>query len=344
MPATKALVGLTLSVDSTIHEAHDEDKVAKEIVKAEIKFVSLCKRGKNRLSTLYKSDGSPIQAETLILKATPESMEKGELTALVYVPHKLDADKEWAGEAVVKAMAYSHAEHDFAIDMEHDGKSLSKADILVVESFLVQKGDPRFQDVTDLDGQKVDATGAWAQVYKLKNESLRALYKSGGWDGVSMGGVGARRPGEPLKKSKETPMTPDERAALVKEIVGEVTKALKPETKEKPPIQKSAGPKPPKDPTDLKAIREFRKAMEDKRIMDSVDWDDPESIAKHEAWLEERAEQAEADKASGQVTGVTKSEGGAADTTTIEGKITKGMEIGSKLAKHVNSQRGYATK
>lgn len=344
MPATKQVTWLTLWVPSTIHEGTDEGKVAaKEIVKAKIMFVSLCKRGKNRLSTLYKGEGS-ISVETVILKATPEAVEKGELTALVYVPRKLDTDKEWAGEPVIKDMAYSHAEHDFAIDMEHDGKPLSKSDILVVESFLVQKGDQRFADAQDLDGNKVDATGGWAQVYKLKNEGLRALYKSGGWDGVSMGGVGARKPGEPLKKAQEIPMTPEERAALVKDVTEAVVKAITPPVPPKKPEDVPSGPVYKGKLDDLQAIRAFRKSLEADRIAKAVDWADPESIAKHEAFLEKQTEEAAREKASGQG-GVKKADGTpTGNPANLDEKIAKGDEIGSRLAKHVNTQRGYATK
>jgi hypothetical protein len=160
-------------------------KARRRIKDARIRFISLCGAGRNLMRTLYKSADGTVELQTLIAKA---DMEKGLITAVVYVPEHPDYDGDVADATTIEKMAHSFAEEGFAVDINHDQKALDSSQVLVVESFIIQKGDPRFVDLKDEDGHAVDATAGWATVLKVKDEKLRAKYRSGEWGGVSMFG------------------------------------------------------------------------------------------------------------------------------------------------------------
>jgi hypothetical protein len=151
-----------------------------------VKFVSLCKRGKNRLPVLYKADDSTIEFQTLV-KEAPAFDERGELLTLVYAPGVTDSDGDFASDPeAIRSMAYSFMQNGAEIDVQHNGIALKKDQAFPAESFIVQKGDPRFSEWKDNDGNPVDATGAWGAVFKINDPELRAKYRSGEWNGVSL--------------------------------------------------------------------------------------------------------------------------------------------------------------
>ena len=156
----------------------------RKIKKAKITCVSLCPRGKNRMPVLFKEDGT-VQFDAL----TKGDPAEGELTALVYVPERPDADGDFASAQVIKEMAHEYQRDHRELDLRHDGKVLSPEQAFVAENFIVQKDDPRFKDLKDYDGNPVDATGAWGMVIKIEDEKLRKLYQDGEWNGVSMFGT-----------------------------------------------------------------------------------------------------------------------------------------------------------
>lgn len=159
----------------------------KRIQKARISLISLCPRGKNACPVLYKADGS-VQIDT-VLRA---SEDLGEITAVVYLPETPDKDQHIASADVIRDMAHEFmkAYREDAIDLQHDGKPVSRDRAYIAESFIVQKGDPRFADMKNYQGEAIDVTGSWATVIRLEDPNLRKLYKEGIWNGVSMFGEG----------------------------------------------------------------------------------------------------------------------------------------------------------
>lgn len=149
-----------------------------------IKFISLVPRGANRLPVIYKSDDNTVLFDPIV-KA---DMEKGELFAVVYAPEVRDSQGDVASASVIKDMAYRFQKDGLGIDIRHNDTPVAKTDAFVAESFIIQKNDPRFNDMKDYDGNPVDVTGGWGVVIKIENEDLKKAYREGKWNGVSMGG------------------------------------------------------------------------------------------------------------------------------------------------------------
>lgn len=157
-----------------------------KILEAIVTSITLCRRGKNGFRTLLKSDGA-LEFVTLV-----KSQSEGELLAVVYAPNRKDGDGDFADADVISKAAHRFLRDHRDIDIEHDGEVLSAEDAYIAESFIVAKGDERFQNWKDYDGKDVgDLTGAWAVKIRLENEALRKAYAAGGWDGVSMFGMAA---------------------------------------------------------------------------------------------------------------------------------------------------------
>lgn len=247
----------------------------RRIKKAKIKFISLVPRGANALPTLFKEDGA---FEVGMLSKGMD--EEGLITAIVYAPELRDSQGDIASAEVVKAMAYDAAKTGVEIDLRHDGKALSKDQAYVAESFLVQKGDPRFADLKDYKGNHVDPTGAWGVVIKIDDENLRKLYRDGGWRGVSMAGsaelVQTHKSADPedfvdrvvdsLNKKlnpQETPMKPEEIEALAKSIttavVAGIAKSNEVQTPEAP--ASSEAPVFKGDPTSDEDLQAYEKEL-----------------------------------------------------------------------------------
>jgi hypothetical protein len=153
----------------------------KRIKFAKVSFVSLCRRGANRLPGLYKSED-----DTLVFDCLAKMDEEGMLTSLVYVPGATDSDGHTADQATIEAMAHTFLENGAQLDTNHNLDPLGKDQAYVAESFIVQAGDTRFADIKDRAGQALDATGAWCIKTKLVDPELRKNYREDGWDGVSL--------------------------------------------------------------------------------------------------------------------------------------------------------------
>lgn len=162
----------------------------RRIKRAKIHTVALCKRGANRLPGIYKTE-KPNQFvfETLVVK-NDNILGEGLLTSVVYAPESVDSQNDIASADVIKDMAHGFFREGGKINLEHDGNPVSKDDAYPAESFVIQKGDPRFANAKDRDGNPIDVTGGWGMVIKLENKDLRQKYASGEWDGVSMEGTG----------------------------------------------------------------------------------------------------------------------------------------------------------
>lgn len=160
----------------------------RRIKAAKITHISLVPRGANRMPVIYKADSQMLDLDMLV-KAGEDFMEKGELTAIVYAPESRDSQGDIASADVIKEMMYDAARDGVEIDLRHDGAALNKDQAFVAESFIVQKGDPRFDGIKDYEGNAVDPTGAWGVVMKIDDPVLRQKYRDGEWNGVSMGGT-----------------------------------------------------------------------------------------------------------------------------------------------------------
>jgi hypothetical protein len=171
-------------------KAKDKKKV-KRIVKAKIDFISLCEKGANTFSTIYK--GGDEDKSVDLSTICKDMNELGEIVALVYAPESVDSQGDVASAAVIKEFAHDFSKNGEGIDVKHNEEVLSKDAVYVAESFIVQKNDPRFDGMKDYDGNSVDATGGWGVVLKVDDEDLREKYRSGEWEGVSMGGTAIKK-------------------------------------------------------------------------------------------------------------------------------------------------------
>lgn len=216
----------------------------RRILKAKINFLSLCPRGANQLPTILKADDT-FDIQTLV-KANGDFDVRGELLNVVYAPELRDSQGDIASAEVIKDAMYEAAKSGMNIDIRHNNVAVAKDKAYIAESFIVQKGDARFADFKDYSGKVVDVTGAWATVVKIDDTDLRAKYKSGEWNGVSMGGHAAFAaekadelgimgkmldvlksfiPGHKTTDGDDD-MKPEDIAKLKTEVVADVTTAL----------------------------------------------------------------------------------------------------------------------
>lgn len=263
----------------------------RRITKAKITHLSLCQRGKNKQPVLMKS-GNRLQVE-MLTKAAKE----GILYALVYVPDRPDSDGDVASADVIKGMAHDFlsnaAEAGGGIDIEHNLQTLGPDKVRIAETFIVQKGDPRFEGWSDYEGKSVDPTGSWGVALKILDPELRAAAERGELNGVSMFGtaevesVKAETAAQPTTQDENPDMTPEQMKALAEMIA----KALKPEAPAAPAVPTPAAkPEPIKfegDPTNLDDIAKH----EEKLFMASLDLSKAEDVAKLRARVEAKKAQ-----------------------------------------------------
>lgn len=270
----------------------------RRFTQANVNFLSLCVRGKNRLPVIYKAEGDVLDLDMLV-KADTNFGDNGELTAIVYAPEFRDRDGDIASADVIKKAMYDASRKGVGIDIRHNEKALPKDQIYIAENFIVQKGDARFNDMKDYEGNPVDVTGAWAVVLKVEDAELRKAYREGGWNGISMAGTAAvvveksnkseeviNRLVELLDPSKkETPMP------LSKEDIAEIAKSVKELIAPAPvAVTKTDADTAPLfkgDMSDVKAIREHRKQVKIYDLRKSADLTTDEGIDAYEKALSE---------------------------------------------------------
>ena len=88
-------------------------------------------------------------------------------------PEKPDTDGDVADATVIREAAHYWMRSGAQLDIEHDGKVLSKSQAYVAESFIVQPGDPRFVDARDRSGNKIDSVGSWATITRIEDPAIR---------------------------------------------------------------------------------------------------------------------------------------------------------------------------
>jgi len=332
------------------------------------------------MPVIYKSDDM-IDMDMLI-KAAPAFDDKGELLAVVYAPELRDSQGDIASASVIKDMAYEAAQKGLPqIDIRHDGKALDRSKAYVAESFIVQKGDSRFEGFKDYDGKAVDVAGGWATVIKIEDPELRKAFKNGEWNGVSMAGhaaVETEKSDEMVERilkslvtrittSKDGDIPMDEKALktllaesnaeLVKEIAKAVGEALKPAEPDKKDdkVQKTEAPKFSGEAT-VENLRKHRIAVAKHKIISETDFNDAESVKKSEealAALEKdgaegkKEDNPEIAKLEKQLADLRKSSNQSsadskdANLSEIEKEDKACAEAAAAMVKHANASRGY---
>jgi len=264
----------------------------RRIKHATVKRLALCKRGKNGLKTLFKSDGTAEWAT--LTKGDPE---KGELLAVAYPLGLPDADGDFADTMrAIESMAHSFMREGAQLDIEHDGEVLARDAAFVKESFIIQPGDARFAAWPGYDGEPVDVTGGWAVKLQIDDPNLRESYRNGEWDGVSLFGPAAveqvdvkaasQRVAARLGGVQEIDMTKEELQAVlaaqdakVAELVKSAVEAAmtaKVPTAPKPEPKQEAAPAtltPPTftgDPLDAQALADYERTLRSYELQKAI--------------------------------------------------------------------------
>jgi len=171
----------------------DSPPKKRRIVAAAPRLLSLCVEGKTGLKGLYKASGDENNEGTMTIDPAHKLLdeEQGLLTICIYPPDLPDEEGEFATPSVIRDAAYYYAQHGEGIDIYHDGEALPKEEAALVESFIIQDTDTRFDGIEGPEGKiynKEDLAGGWGGVLKLSNEEHRKKYREEGWGGISMGG------------------------------------------------------------------------------------------------------------------------------------------------------------
>lgn len=303
--------------------------------KIDIKFLSLVKRGANQIPVMYKGEGGVTME--LLLK-TDHLMDRGELTAVVYAPELRDSDGDITDAETIKDAMYSAMRKGFNLDIQHDFKALSKEDACPVESFIIQKGDPRFADMKDYAGKPIDVTGGWGVVISINKQELREKFRTGEWNGVSMAGSAVGIP-EPVNKGDVT-MTAAELAAalaanntvLAAAIAKSVADAIKPKEPDAPaPVVKTEKPafvpKPFTGAPTANNIKKHALEVQKAEVLHNMDMRNAESVAEGTAKIEKIDKDIAAVEAE-----ITKAAGGK-QTTTDANKTPELVAAEAALAK-----------
>lgn len=262
----------------------------RRIKRGKITHVSLCRRAMNQLPVLMKS-GDRVQIDLLT-----KMQGEGLMHALVYVPDVVDAEGDIASGPVIKQMAHDFLANGGNIDIEHNLQALGPDKIRIAETFIVQKGDPRFAGWKDYQGRDVNAEGSWALILKVLDPELRAAAERGELNGVSMFGqaeIETLHKTTPSVTNTNTNMTPEQMQAFCEMLTKSLSAALKPAAPATPVA-------PVKEPIpfegDPLSAEDLAKHM-DKVLFASLDLNKPADLAKWQGHVAKR--QAEIQKANG---------------------------------------------
>lgn len=258
--------------------------------------LSIVDRAASGLQLLYKS----FEKMQQLVKGT----ERGEILTLAVLPGRPDSDGEvWGPEAVVKA-AHSWAQNGMQLDIQHaslfDGRPLMADEAYAAESWIVAKGDPRFEGWKDSAGNAVDATGGWAVLIKVEDPALRERVRSGELDGSSPFGWAVR---EVVKStpSEDIDMDAKELAELLEKSnerlmsgFEKIVKSLAPQ----PAVPAPAPAPAPKNETPAPVVVKFEgdptkaedlAAHKEKLMLAECDLNTGAGLAKWEKYLSDKA-------------------------------------------------------
>jgi len=272
----------------------------REILDANILFLSLCPKGANGFATLYKADTGNVELTPVIVELEKFD-ELGQLAAVVYAPDLPDQHDDFASASAIKKMAHTFIRNGAKLDLVHSLKELPKDAVYVAESFIIQKGDPRFASV-EHKGESKDVTGGWGTIIQINDAELRKAYRNGEWAGMSMYGPAKVRNVDPVVEKttkQETDMTDQEIKTLIAKGVEEgvkdalAEKALhdaeadkkkaddkkkkKKDDDDKAALAKKSVPAD-LDLSDADAVNAHVEKMEMETLEKAVDWTDPKSI------------------------------------------------------------------
>ena len=165
----------------------------REILDADITFISLVKAGANQKTIIWKSAGHPDKptlSKTIQIMKIDD--DKQIVYGIVYSPNEVDTDGDFASAEAIEKIAYKFMKnaHTPNVDQQHDFDS---DEGFVAESWLTKSGDPLFS---------ADPAGSWAVGIKVENEDTWALVKSGEIKGLSMAGTAIAQPVEKVKSQK----------------------------------------------------------------------------------------------------------------------------------------------
>lgn len=252
--------------------------MGRRITDLRVFYISLCPKGANRIRTILRDD------DAFVFEGVAKASEDGKLHAIVYAPGLVDSQ----GHRVDDASVIEKACHGYitnaikqggGIDLRHNFQPLEAEKARLCESFIIQKGDPRFADAT-YDGKPFDPAGGWGVVIELIDPDLRKLYATGQWAGVSLGGL-ARI--EPVQKEgmDEKAMKAAIAAAIAEALptaLAAVNKQQDPTPEKKPEAVRVEFEGDPANPEDLAAHAR-------KLALAQFDLSTPKGFADYQAFL-----------------------------------------------------------
>lgn len=180
----------------------------KKIEWAKVRFLSLCLDGKNQLKGLYKAKD---EGRVFVRPLAKADGEQGLLAVCVYPPDTagiVDEEGEVASAEVIRQFAHDAMANGIELDIYHNGEPIPRDQAAIVESFIIQPGDPRFDGMPGPNGvvNADQLAGGWGAVIHLKTEEMREQWRDGA---ISMGG-------EYMTKEVETePMQKASKASLL---------------------------------------------------------------------------------------------------------------------------------
>lgn len=161
--------------------------MARRIKRAEVQRLALCKRGKNGLRTLYKSDGTAEFATV-----SKSDTDTGSLLSVMWPKGLADVDGDFAdSDVAIDSMMSSLIANGGQLDIEHDGKVLPREAARITQVFRIEKSDTRFHNWPTYEGTTPDLTGGAAVHIQIDDPALRLAHKNGEFDGVSLFGPAA---------------------------------------------------------------------------------------------------------------------------------------------------------
>jgi len=152
----------------------------REILDADITFISLVKAGANQKVVIWKATKQPGELTlNKTFKILKTDDEKQMVFGIVYSPGEVDTDGDFATAEAIEKMAYKFMKNGRTnnVDQQHD---FVADEGFVAESWITKSGDPLFGD---------EPTGSWAVGIKIENAETWALIKSGEIKGLSMAGT-----------------------------------------------------------------------------------------------------------------------------------------------------------
>lgn len=232
--------------------------MGKRITDLRVFFISLCPKGANRIKTILRDDDS------FVFEGVAKATEDGKLYAVVYAPGLQDSQGHRIDDAaVIEKACHGYIENAIrqggGIDLRHNFQPLGPDKARLCESFIIQKGDPRFADAKTYDGKPFDPAGGWGVVIELIDPELRKLYATGEWAGVSLGGLARIEPVQ--KEGMDEKELKAAIAAAIAEALPAALAAVNKQDKpsEKPAVRVEFEAEDPANPTEEELARHARK-------------------------------------------------------------------------------------